>query len=168
MLIYSKKTYIKTTHSKHWLRKHPNLLSNKKVRSPEEVFVSDITLSDDMSTENVVQALKQAIGNKMTNKQTIHHLDRGLQYCSAISQNELHANNMIPSMIDGYDCYPNALAERMNGILKNEFMIQQCNYGQELQKLVDESIETYNQKRPHSSLNFQTPNHRHEKPEAIP
>jgi putative transposase len=66
-------------------------------------------------------------------------------------------------MTDGYDCYQNALAERMNGILKNEFLIHKCNTGKELELLIVESIESYNNKRPHLSLNFKSPNFIHEK-----
>lgn len=188
MLVPKPKVYTKTTNSKHWLRKYPNLLTNREIKSPEEVFVSDITyiqtrdstqylslvtdaysrrimgykLSADMSTANVIQALQQAIRNKKTITKTIHHSDRGLQYCSKIYQMELKRNNMIPSMTDGYDCYQNALAERMNGIIKNEFLIYKCNTAEELQVLVDESIKTYNHKRPHTSLGYQTPNSYHE------
>ena len=143
MLVKPMKNYTKTTNSKHWLRKHPNLLVNLNIKEPEQVFVSDITyvksmedthylslvtdaysrkimgyhLSDDMTAENVVKALRMAIKNKKTNKHSIHHSDRGLQYCSELYQNELKQNNITPSMTDGYDCYQNALAERINGIL---------------------------------------------------
>jgi len=193
LLIKPKKSYTKTTDSNHWLRKHPNLLKSKKAQSSEEVFVSDITfiksrkgthylslvtdafsrkimgykLSDNMNTENVLQALKEAIKNKITNKQTIHHSDRGLQYCSNMYQEVLKKSNMIPSMTDGYDCYQNALAERMNGILKQEFIIYKCNNGKDLKKLIDESIKVYNNLRPHLSLQMQTPNEVHKKPEVI-
>lgn len=189
LLIKPKKNYTKTTNSNHWLRKYPNLLKDFKPIRPEQVFVSDITyiksrerthylslvtdafsrkimgykLSEDMSSENVVQALKMATKNRTTNKPLIHHSDRGLQYCSSIYQNELVVNQIAPSMTDGYDCYQNALAERVNGILKQEFLIETCNTGKELKKLIDESIETYNTKRPHLSLNMKTPNIVHEK-----
>jgi len=183
------KNYTKTTNSKHWLRKHPNLLSNLVIKEPEQVFVSDITyvksmkdthylslvtdaysrkimgyhLSNDMTAENVVKALRMAIKNKKTNKPSIHHSDRGLQYCSELYQNELKQNNITPSMTDGYDCYQNALAERINGILKNEFLIYKCQNNQQLYHLIKESIEIYNNKRPHLSLKFKTPNFVHEK-----
>lgn len=183
LLVPRAKSYTKTTNSKHWLRRHPNLLVNRDISAPEQVFVSDITylqtrnntlylslvtdaysrrimgykLSKDMSTANVVQALQQAAQNKVSSSPTIHHSDRGLQYCSSMYQEELKKNNMIPSMTEGYDCYQNALAERMNGILKSEFLIYQCSTIEELQTLVDESIHTYNHKRPHQSLNYQTP-----------
>lgn len=189
MLVKPKKNYTKTTNSKHWLTKHPNLMKEVKVNRPEQFFVSDITyvksrerthylslvtdaysrkimgykLSDDMSAENVVQALKMAVKNRKTNKPLVHHSDRGLQYAASIYQDELNSNTIIPSMTDGYDCYQNALAERINGILKQEFLTHLCNTGKELELLVKESIDIYNNKRPHLSLNMKTPNFIHEK-----
>lgn len=189
LLIRRKKNYTKTTDSKHWLKKHPNLLVERQIKRPEEVFVSDITyvksrerthylalvtdaysrkimgyhLSDDMSAENVVRALKMAVKKRIGDKPLIHHSDRGLQYASAVYQNELWKNHITPSMTDGYDCYQNALAERVNGILKQEFLLEICNTGRELELLVRESIDTYNQKRPHLSLSMMTPDLVHEK-----
>lgn len=189
MLIKPRKSYTKTTYSKHWLRKHPNLLREVEVNRPEQVFVSDITyvksnerthylslvtdacsrkimghkLSDDLSAENVVQALKMAIRNRETGEPLIHHSDRGLQYCSSVYQDELKNNGINPSMTDGYDCYQNALAERVNGILKQEFLLETCNTGEELETMINESIETYNGSRPHLSLKMQTPNAAHKK-----
>lgn len=189
MLIKPRKSYTKTTFSKHWLRKYPNLYNSMEITTPEQVFVSDITyikskerthylslvtdafsrkimgyhLSDDMSAENVVKAFNMANKNKQTSYRTIHHSDRGLQYCSGVYQKALKENNFIPSMTDGYDCYQNALAERVNGILKGEFLIYKCKNSLELSVLIKESIDTYNQKRPHLSLNFKTPNFVHEK-----
>jgi transposase InsO family protein len=66
-------------------------------------------------------------------------------------------------MTDGYDCYQNALAECINGILKQEFLIHKCNNGNELEQLIKESIDTYNNKRPHLSLDMKTPNFIHNK-----
>lgn len=194
LLIKPKKNYTKTTNSKHWLKKHPNLLKEVVPEGPEHVFVSDITyvksrekthylslitdaysrkivgykLSDDMSAENVVKAFDMAIKQRRTSKDLIHHSDRGLQYCASIYQEKLIKNNVRSSMTDGYDCYQNALAERINGILKQEFLIYKCNNGKELEQLVRESIETYNNKRPHLSLNMKTPNFIHnKKPEKL-
>jgi putative transposase len=189
MLVTPRKTYTKTTHSKHWLRKHPNLFSGLDVKYSEQVFVSDITyvktrektcylslvtdafsrkimgyhVSDDMSAENVAQALKMAVRERKSVRPLIHHSDRGLQYCSATYQNILRKNHIIPSMTDGYDCYQNALAERINGILKQEFLIYKCNTQDELRKLVQQSVDIYNGKRPHLSLKMKTPNFIHEK-----
>ena len=189
MLIKPKKNYTKTTRSKHWLRKYPNLMKGVKATRPEQYFVSDITyvktrerthylslvtdafsrkimgyhLSDDMNAENVVQAMKMATKKRITDSPLIHHSDRGLQYCSSVYQKELSRSRTIPSMTDGRDCYQNALAERINGILKGEFLISKCNTGKELKTLIKESIEVYNSKRPHLSLDYKTPNFIHNK-----
>lgn len=189
LLVKRRKNYTKTTNSKHWLRKHPNLMKQRKSTRAEEYFVSDITyiksgeqthylalttdaysrkimgyhLSDDLSAENTVKALQMAVRNRIGNKALIHHSDRGLQYCSEVYQNELEANQIKPSMTDGYDCYQNALAERVNGILKQEFLIETCNTGKELEVLIKESIEIYNDQRPHLSLGMKTPNYIHKK-----
>ena len=66
-------------------------------------------------------------------------------------------------MTDGYDCYQNALAERVNGILKQEFLMNRCRNAAELKRLIEESIDIYNNDRPHSSLGMKTPNFVHEK-----
>ena len=187
LLIKRKKNYTKTTNSKHWLKKHPNLLKEGRPQTPEQVFVSDITyvkthnqtcyvslvtdafsrkimgfnVSKDLGAESTVKALDVAIKNKESNINTIHHSDRGLQYASSIYQQRLASAGMIPSMTDGYDCYQNALAERINGILKQEFMVATCKNFEELKTLVKESIKIYNSERPHLSLEMKTPNDIH-------
>lgn len=189
LLIRPKKNYTRTTDSKHWLRKHPNLLAATKPERAEEVFVADITyvktrekthylslvtdafsrqimgyyLSSDLAAENTVKALKMAVRRRTTNLPLIHHSDRGLQYASAIYQNELRRNRILPSMTDGYDCYQNALAERVNGILKQEFLTELCQSEKELEILIRQSIEIYNNERPHLSLQMKTPNAVHKK-----
>lgn len=191
MLIKPLKSYTKTTHSKHWLKKHPNLLKELRPTRIEEVFVSDITyvrskerthylslvtdafsrkimgyqLSDDMGTEQVVKALQMAIKTRKTNLPLIHHSDRGLQYCSSLYQQTLKSGKIKTSMTDGYDCYQNALAERINGILKQEFLIETCNTRNELEKHIEESVKIYNHERPHLSLGMKTPNQIHQKTE---
>jgi transposase InsO family protein len=193
MLIRPKKNYTRTTNSKHWMRKHPNLLQHTDVQRVEQVLVSDITyiksrerthylslvtdaysrkmmgyhLSDDMSSENVAKAMKMAIRKRRTALPMIHHSDSGLQYCSEHYQKLLRENNITPSMTDGDDCYQNALAERMNGILKHEFLIHRCNTGKELNTLIKRSIHTYNEKRPHLSLKMQTPNFIHQRTQPV-
>lgn len=191
LLVQPLKRYTQTTMSRHWLRKHPNLVGGRQLTRPEEVFVSDITyiksaekthylslvtdaysrkimgyvLSDDMEAETVGQALQMAAKERISTRPLIHHSDRGLQYCSGHYQNLLTNFHIRPSMTDGYDCYQNALAERMNGILKQEFLIWRCANKTDLQKLVDESVSIYNNERPHLSLQMQTPNQAHKKAE---
>ena len=188
MLVRPRRSYTKTTHSKHWLRKHPNLMAGRRTTRPEEAFVSDITyvksgegvhylslvtdaysrrimghwLSDDLASPGVVKALKVAVGQRVTSGPLIHHSDRGLQYCSEMYQEALAAAGITPSMTDGYDCYQNALAERVNGILKGEFLTRTCRTRDELEKLISESIEIYNGERPHLRLGMRTPNEVHE------
>lgn len=189
LLVKPRKNYTKTTHSKHWMRKHPNLVTGRKPCRPEEVFVSDITyvesdegvhylslvtdafsrkimghvLSHNMAASEVVQALKQAIRNRITKEPLIHHSDRGLQYCSGRYQEILRRHHITPSMTDGYDCYQNALAERVNGILKQEFLLHRCKTFEDLRKLVKEAVDTYNTMRPHIALGMKTPENVHQK-----
>jgi len=189
MLVKPKRSYTKTTDSRHWMKKHPNQMKTVKVNRPEQVFVSDITyvesdegvhylslvtdmcsrkimgyhLSHDMKAHNVVKALKQAISQRRTNLPLIHHSDRGSQYCSDLYQETLKKNNITPSMTDGYDCYQNALAERVNGILKQEFLLYKCKTFTDLKRLIEESVEVYNELRPHLSLGMKTPGVVHKK-----
>lgn len=189
MLIKPIRSYTKTTMSKHWLHKYPNLLKQIQIQRPEQVYVSDITyiksrqrthylslitdaysrkivgyhLSDDLNAESVVKALNMAVKGRNKNIPLIHHSDRGLQYCSSVYQKVLTKYNITPSMTDGYDCYQNALAERINGILKQEFLFNRCNNYHDLNLLIKQSINIYNNKRPHLALKMKTPNFIHQK-----
>lgn len=183
LLVLPVKRYTKTTHSKHWMKKHPNRFETQEINRAEQAFVSDITyveteegvhylslvtdaysrkimgyeVSDDMRAESVVKALQQAARQRQTRSPLLHHSDRGLQYCSAIYQQELKRHGMTPSMTEGYDCYQNALAERVNGILKQEFLLYKCRTLKELKGLVRDSVDIYNRLRPHLSLGMKTP-----------
>jgi len=189
LLVKPRRSYTKTTYSKHWMKKHPNLLQKLDITRAEQVFVSDITyieseegvhylslvtdassrkimghmVSKDMKANNVVKAIEIAAKKRLNDLSLIHHSDRGSQYCSSIYQNALKKYNITPSMTDGYDCYQNALAERINGILKQEFLLYRCKTFEDLKQLVDESIEVYNNMRPHLSLGMKTPNEVHKK-----
>jgi len=77
--------------------------------------------SHNMKATDIIRALQQAARNRQRTKALIHHSDRGIQYCPDNYQTCLKKNKINPSMTDGYDCYQNALAERVNGILKQEF-----------------------------------------------
>jgi putative transposase len=193
LLIKPRRSYTKTTFSKHWMRKHPNLLKDMMVDCAEQVFVSDITyleseegvhylslvtdacsrkimgyeVSREMKSADVVKALKMAITARQTSHPLIHHSDRGLQYCSGDYQQVLATNGILPSMTDGYDCYQNALAERVNGILKQEFLLHRCKSFDELTLLVKQSVSIYNRLRPHLSLGMKTPEEVHEKASSL-
>ncbi|WP_428637234.1 transposase, partial [Shewanella sp.] len=119
-------------------------------------------LSHDLKAEHPTAALRQAIGERITDAPMIHHSDRGIQYCSSLYQKALAKQHIKASMTDGYDCYQNALAERVNGILKQEFLLYRCNSFAELKALVAESIDAYNRLRPHLSLGMRTPEEVHE------
>jgi putative transposase len=187
MLISPLKNFTVTTNSKHWLRKHPNLIKEKEYKLPEQLWVSDITylktkecvsylslvtdavsrrimgyhLSGDLRTEGALKALKMAVGNRMYSHALIHHSDRGVQYCSEEYQQVLRENKISTSMTDGYDCYQNALAERINGILKMEFLLATYQDIDQAQKVIKQSIAIYNQNRPHLALKMDTPNNVH-------
>jgi len=188
LLVKPRKSYTKTTMSKHWLHKHPNLLKTLKPVRSEQVWVSDIThvpskqgntylslitdaysrkivgyhLSEDMKAESVAKALQMATKNRKTKLPLIHHSDRGLQYCAENYQQILRSEEITPSMTDGYDCYQNAMAERINGILKDEFLLTTYADTQQLDKVINESIFIYNNRRPHLNLKYKTPNFIHE------
>ena len=193
LLVPPKRSYTKTTYSKHWMRKHPNLLPKTSIHRPEQVFVSDITylesdegihylslvtdacsrkimgyeLSHEMKASDTVKALAQAIKQRRTKLPLIHHSDRGVQYCSGLYQQVLKQHDIRPSMTDGYDCYQNALAERVNGILKQEFLLYRCKTFEDLEVLVAESITLYNHVRPHLSLGMNTPEAVHRKASSM-
>ena len=188
LLIAPSRSYRITTNSHHRFRKHKNLLKNVRIERPEQVWVSDITylgnranpcylslitdayskmivghcVSDNLNTNNCVKALMMAVKTRKYKTDLIHHSDRGLQYCSDAYQRSLPRNGIKCSMTESYDPYQNAVAERANGILKQEFMIDdQFEPLAIMKKIVKESIDTYNNKRPHYSCLMNTPKQMH-------
>jgi putative transposase len=183
--IKPRRRYTQTTMSKHWLRKWPNIIKEKIVTNPDEVWVSDITylktqqgncylnmvtdmfsrkivgyaVADNMETESMIAALQMATTNrKYQMVKTIHHSDRGLQYCSKEYESFTHKNNIKLSMTENGDPYENALAERMNRTIKEEFgMDRTLKDIEQVKKLIAESILLYNKKRPHLALKMKTP-----------
>ena len=189
LLVQPKRSYHITTNSHHRFRKHQNQILSLDINRPEQVWVSDITyigkrenpyylsivtdayskkimgyyLADNMNTESSVMALNMAIRQRK-NKEIplIHHSDRGLQYCANEYQNILSQNGILPSMTQNSDPYENAVVERINGILKQEFMIDKYNLDLKIMRqIVKESINTYNELRPHYSNYMLTPNQMH-------
>jgi transposase InsO family protein len=189
LLIKPVRSYRKTTDSHHRFHKHKNLVAELVPTKPEQVWVADITyignrenqqylalvtdayskkivghdVSASLSAEGAIRALKQGLKNRSHKANTlIHHSDRGLQYCCDDYQKILTGKNVKCSMTESYDPYANAVAERVNGILKQEFMLE--DYKVELpvmKQLVKNSIEIYNTKRPHWSCQMLTPDQMH-------
>ncbi|WP_307781548.1 IS3 family transposase [Chryseobacterium sp. NKUCC03_KSP] len=193
LLIVPKKSYHVTTNSHHRFRKHKNMILDYQITKPNQVWVADITyignranpsylslitdayskkivghhVADNLNTESSLIALRKALKNKTVNLESlIHHSDRGLQYCSNEYQRLLEKNSIRCSMTQNSDPYENAVAERINGILKQEFDIDKYDMETKLRKrIVDESIQIYNEIRPHFSNHYLTPNQMHEQSE---
>ena len=189
LLITPKRSYHITTNSHHRFRKHKNLVLDYQITKPNQVWVADITyignrkkpsylslitdayskkivghyVAENLTTEGSLLALKKAINTtELKELSLIHHSDRGLQYCSDEYQKILEKNNIKCSMTQNSDPYENAVAERINGILKQEFNIDKFDVETKIKrKIVEESIEIYNELRPHFSNHYLTPNQMH-------
>ena len=120
-------------------------------------------LADNMKVPMVQEALKMALRNCIHNRKTIiHHSDRGIQYCCPKYSNFAKNKGFIMSTTEKYDPYENAVAERINGILKYEFGMNKNIASLEIAiKMIKQSIEIYNSKRRHYSLQMKTPNFAH-------
>lgn len=188
LLIGRKRQYRKTTNSYHHFYKHKNLIKEKSPNAPCQVWASDITylrtergfvylslltdmysrkivgweVSNSLSIEGSVQALKRALKCNPLREQLIHHSDRGIQYCSHDYVKILKKNKVAISMTEENHCYENALAERVNGILKDEYLLDRTfkdlNHAR---KACKEAVMLYNTRRPHWALKFKTPQQVH-------
>lgn len=193
LLIIAKRSYHITTNSHHRFKKHKNLVSDYVITKPNQVWVADITyignrrnpsylslitdayskkivghyVADNLNTESSLKALEKALKNNRSGTESlIHHSDRGLQYCSNEYQRILEKHHLKCSMTQNSDPYENAVAERINGILKQEFDIDKYDLETPLRrKIVEESIEIYNELRPHFSNHYLTPNQMHNQSE---
>jgi transposase InsO family protein len=192
LLIKPRKRYIQTTMSKHWMRKYPNLLKEQTPSAPEQVWVSDITyvkttegycylslitdaysrkivgynVSDSLEAENTRRALQMAVRGRRTQTPLIHHSDRGYQYCSSEYVNFATRHNICMSMTEHSDPYENALAERMNRTLKEEFGLGlELPSKQHATLAVEQAVELYNTYRPHLALHGMTPQEIHKNPQ---
>lgn len=190
LLITRMRRYTVTTNSKHWMRKYPDLIKDLHIHRPEQVWVADITyldtmgthsylhlitdayskkvmgyeLSDDMEALSTLKALKMAMAHRQyPDLPLIHHSDRGLQYCSKVYVQHLKKNNITVSMTENGDPYENAIAERMNGILKDEFGLgERLGEIDEAIEQTKQSVQTYNVLRPHLSCQYLTPSQMHD------
>jgi len=187
LLVAPRRAYHKTTDSHHRFRRHPNLLKagpqQIHASGSERVWVADITylptdgkfvylslvtdaysrkivgwhVHESLQTEEVAQAMKMALSVRQSKGPLVHHSDRGIQYCSTYYQALHQRHGVTCSMTDGYDCYQNALAERVNGIPKTEFLLHRPAGLEQARRMVAQSIRIYNCERPHLSLKMRTP-----------
>lgn len=172
-----------TTFSDHWMRKYPNLIVDFIPTAPNQLWVSDITyitlkddfaylslitdaysrkivgfyLSETLSADGCIKALQMALNNNPQLGRLIHHSDRGSQYCCADYVSILDKHFVKISMTQSGDHLENAIAERVNGILKDELLEKiYINY-QEAKQAIAAAISIYNYQRPHSSIDMLTP-----------
>ena len=188
MLIRRRKHHVKTTNSYHWLKKYPNLIVDFIRSKPNQLWVSDITywkiqdqivyislitdaysrkiigyhLAENLRADETTKALKMALSNitkrSETSDKLIHHSDRGSQYCSTSYVNLLKENHIEISMTQSGDPLENAIAERVNGIIKDEYILNyRCNNIEDARKLLAKAVSLYNKERPHSSIGNLTP-----------
>jgi transposase InsO family protein len=190
LLVRRRKRKISTTNSSHWLRKYPNLIRELTPVRSNQLWVSDITywkvdqqylylnlitdayshkivgyhLGQTLEAVESIKALKMALSSVQgSTKGLIHHSDRGVQYCSSGYVNLLKDNHIDISMTENGDPLENAIAERVNGILKSEYL--ECysieNY-HSAGELLNQVVKLYNEERPHLSIGNLKPNDLHE------
>jgi putative transposase len=187
LLVRRTKRSVHTTNSNHHFRRWPNLVKGFTPLKAHELWVADITyiplkerfaylflitdaysrkivgfhVSDDMKVSSATLALKKALAQKPAETIVIHHSDRGIQYCSTAYVQLLQRNNAMISMTQNGDPYENAMAERVNGILKSELISSYYDTIDNASIHIARCITVYNYKRRHSSLNFQIPHEVH-------
>lgn len=190
MLVRKRKRKFFTTQSHHWLHKYDNLIEDKKLTGPNQLWVSDITyiksqtgvcylylitdaysqkivgwhISEDLKAKSAVMALRSALkANKGRLDNLIHHSDRGVQYCSGEYVKLLERNGVRISMTNPGSPQENAIAERLNGILKEEWLydanLENVKAGK---KKLKQIVSLYNSFRPHNSLANKTPDDIHD------
>ncbi len=189
LLVKRRKKQTITTNSYHRFKKYPNLIRNFIPTQPNQLWVSDITywkiatgfvyisfitdaysrkivgsyVAQTMEATETMEALKIAISGLIKGPdchfQLTHHSDRGMQYCSDKYVKLLESNNIGISMTENGDPLENAIAERVNGIIKEEYLNDyQINNIEEAKELLEAVVELYNNERPHMSIGNLTPN----------
>lgn len=187
MLIRRRRRYTRTTNSIHRFRMYKNLTKSVVIDHPNMVWAADITylrltegfcylalltdmysrkivgydVSDSLELSGAIRALRRALqdtGVYRRGGRTIHHSDRAIQYCSPRYTDVLTEHNMLASMTEENHVFENSLAERVNGILKGEFLLdREFRTVKDAFRASREAIDTYNGFRPHLSLNMLTP-----------
>ncbi len=184
LLVQPTRRYVSTTQSWHRFRVYTNLMRDRTVARANEAFVADITyirlrdrfcylflvtdvysrkivgykLSKDLTVDGALEAMKMALRQVSSVNGLIHHSDRGFQYCCDEYVKLLHSHGIQISMGEVGNPYDNAIAERVNGILKTEFFLNATfvNYNQ-AEDATAEAISLYNDLRPHMSIGYMTP-----------
>ena len=189
MLSLRKKYSSRTTNSLHRFYKYHNIIKDFKASRTNQIWVSDITyirtikgfcylalitdaysrkiigydLSNSLELSGCVRALNKALYKAKNIDGLIHHSDRGIQYCSNGYTQILKRHNIAISMTEDNHCYENALAERINGILKDEFYLDQTFTDvAHAKRATKNAINLYNEVRLHLSLDYKTPNYVHQ------
>jgi putative transposase len=187
LLVRRIKRSVHTTNSKHHFHRYPNLVKDFTPLKAHELWVADITyiplknrfaylflitdaysrkivgfhVSDDMKVSSATLALKKALAQKPPETIVIHHSDRGIQYCSTAYVQLLQQHYAHISMTQNGDPYENAIAERVNGILKTELVSKYYDNIDNASNHIARCITIYNYRRRHSSLNWQIPDDVH-------
>ena len=190
LLIRRRKRQVYTTQSHHWLKKYTNLVKGWWPEYPEQLWVSDITyvpcgrnylylslvtdayshkimgyhIADTLEAVHCQKALQMALAGRLHPTQPlIHHSDRGIQYCSSSYTALLRQNHIRISMTESGDPLDNAIAERINGIIKHEYLnhYRMANLEQ-AREVLGQVVERYNERRPHLSIQMHTPQKVHE------
>jgi putative transposase len=189
MLVQKRKRKHITTNSNHWYRKYPNLIKGLTPDGPNQVWVSDITyirskqeflylflvtdayskkilgykLANNLDSFNAVNSLQDAIKNTCQPiSGLIHHSDRGIQYCCKEYIDLLNKHTILISMTEKGDPLENPIAERINGILKDEYLHNTYNKHNDIDiNQLKTIIEKYNKLRPHLSCDMMTPEEAH-------
>jgi putative transposase len=196
MLIKTKKKWVRTTNSFHRFKVHPDLVQRRPAIHAEEIWVSDITylrtsscflylslitdaysrkivghhLATDLKAIGCIKALNLALkGRLYPNRPLIHHSDRGTQYCCDDYVTLLKGSGIQISMTQTGSPYDNAIAERVNGILKMELGLEKTFKNAAQAKVsVEQATDKYNNLRMHTSCEFQTPQATHIMENIIP
>lgn len=190
LLVRHRKTKVVTTDSRHRYRRYPNLIRDILLTRPHQLWVSDITyiatsegylylslitdaysrkivgwnLSHKLDADSAVYALEMALSGLPDNKadNLIHHSDRGVQYCCDKYIAKLRSNHISISMTENGDPLENAIAERINGTLKTEWLNKTSpGTKKETAQRLSGIIDAYNTRRPHLSINMLTPEAAH-------
>ena len=189
LLIRRRKRRVYTTQSHHWLKKYSNLIKGWHPTLPEQLWVSDITyvpcgrqhlylslvtdayshkimgyhIADTLEAVHCVKALQMALAGRLyPTHNLIHHSDRGIQYCSSSYTELLIQNNISISMTESGDPLDNAIAERINGIIKHEYLkLYAPSNLEQATELLMQIVKSYNGRRPHLSIQMNTPDKVH-------